>query len=247
MNAIRPPGSITEAPVTDAIAEPAAPVRAVRDGYALLMDRAVVFLRATLPTDAEPLLDLHRRVSGRSRYFRFFSGAADVAREVRRLTRTPDVDHAVVVAERGGLIVGVASYERLDAVQAGLALLVDDRWQNRGVGTLLLERLAAFAGAAGIAELTGEVLAENGPMLVVGTALVPTLVRRPTNDPGTVHITIPTTPDHHAVEAAARRDRQAERESLAPLLEPSSVAVVGVSRRKHGIGRAVLRALLASG
>jgi GNAT superfamily N-acetyltransferase len=131
---------------------PAAPVRGVRDGYGLLLDRAVVFLRASRPTDVDALLDLHRRVSGRSRYFRFFTGAADVEREVRRLSRPPDADHAVVVAEHDGLVVAVASYERLDVARAELALLVDDDWQGRGVGTLLLERLASYARAAGIAE-----------------------------------------------------------------------------------------------
>jgi acyl-CoA synthetase (NDP forming)/GNAT superfamily N-acetyltransferase len=226
---------------------PAAPVRGVRDGYGLLLDRAVVFLRASRPTDVDALLDLHRRVSGRSRYFRFFTGAADVEREVRRLSRPPDADHAVVVAEHDGLVVAVASYERLDVARAELALLVDDDWQGRGVGTLLLERLASYARAAGIAELTGEVLAANGAMLEAGSGLAPGVSRSRADDPGMVHLVIPTTLDRSAVDAAAERDRRAERESLRPLLEPSSVAVVGVSRRGHGVGRAVLRTLRAGG
>ena len=84
-------------------------------------------------------------------------------------------------------------------------------------------------------------------MLEVERGIAPGVGRRPTNDPGMVHITLPTVPDQLALDAAAERDRQAERESLRPLLEASSVAVIGVSRRNRGIGRAVVHSLVAGG
>ena len=53
--------------------------------------------------------------------------------------------------------------------------------------------------------------------------------------------------DADALAAADRRRRRSSRRSLTPLLDPRSVAVVGVSRDRAGIGRAVLDNLLRAG
>jgi acyl-CoA synthetase (NDP forming) len=62
-----------------------------------------------------------------------------------------------------------------------------------------------------------------------------------------VRINIPTQPDERALAAAGARDRTAEHNSLRPLLAPASVAVIGVSRSRRGVGYEILQAVLAGG
>ena len=87
----------------------------------------------------------------------------------RTLALMLDVDHhdkesLVAVAE--GEIVGHAMYARLgDGGEAEMAIIVEDGWQSKGVGKLLLSELAERARLRGIETFTGEVLGENRRML----------------------------------------------------------------------------------
>jgi acyl-CoA synthetase (NDP forming)/GNAT superfamily N-acetyltransferase len=212
---------------------------------ALTADGGMVRIRPVRPADGPGLAALHRLASDTSLYRRFMaSGRGDVDAEVARLIRAPDPDHLGVLAAEAGRIVGVASYERLgDPQRAEFAVFVDDAQHGRGVGTLLLEHLAVAARRHGIAELIGEVLASNAPMLTVAADLAPGT--RLCRDRDVVEVRVPTRDtEAPALEA---RDRQAERHSLAPLLAPCSVAVVGAGRDPAGVGHAVLAGLRAGG
>jgi GNAT superfamily N-acetyltransferase len=75
-----------------------------------------------------------------------------------------DVDHfdrEALVALVGDEIVGHAMYARQEVREAEMAIVVEDRWQSRGIGRLLLSRLAEEAGRRGIESFTGTVLGEN--------------------------------------------------------------------------------------
>jgi acetyltransferase len=63
-------------------------------------------------------------------------------------------------------IMGVARLSRLGAVpeEAELSVLVSDRFQRRGVGTLLLSRLLEVARAEELNRITAEILFDNRPM-----------------------------------------------------------------------------------
>jgi acyl-CoA synthetase (NDP forming)/GNAT superfamily N-acetyltransferase len=213
---------------------------------ALLMDGRIVHVRPVSEADREALSALYTRASPRSRYLRFFSAGVSVDREVQRLV-TPGDDHVALLAEHNGLAVGVASYEILNGSQAELAILVDDDWQGDGIGSLLIEHLAAVARRAGIEELVGDVLASNVTMLRASASLAPGIARDHGEDPEVVRVHIPTQPDERALAAAGDRDRTAEHHSLRPLLAPASLAVIGVSRSQSGVGYEILRAILAGG
>src|SRR6266545_995112 len=141
-------------------------------------------------------------------------------------------------------VIGVASYERLsDPAAAEFAVLVDDTAHGRGIGTLLLEQLAATARRQGIGDLIGDVLVGNSPMLKVARDFGPGLDIRP--DSGVLEVHIRTDDeDNPALEA---RNRAAEKYSLTPLLAPLAIAVVGAGRTPGGIGHAVLRGLTGGG
>ena len=212
---------------------------------ALLMDGRIVHVRLVSEGDREALSALYTRASPRSRYLRFFSAGISIDREVQRLVMLGD-DHVALVAEHDGLAVGVASYEILSGDQAELAILVDDAWQGDGIGSLLIEHLAAVARRGGIQELVGDVLASNVTMLRTGASLAPGLSASTVMIPRWSASISPPSPTNERSPRPAR-DRTAEHNSLRPLLAPASVAVIGVSRSQRGVGYEILRAVLASG
>ena len=142
---------------------------------ALTADGGIVRLRSVNRNDAAGLTDLYRRGSADNLRLRFFSNPGDRAleNEIDRLVRDPGGDHEVVVAEHADALIGVASYERLDdhPGTGEFAIFVDDKHHGQGVGTLLLEHLAARARRHGISELVGEVLPTNTGMLRVAKDL----------------------------------------------------------------------------
>ncbi len=214
----------------------------------LTADGHIITVRPIEPGDAEALAYLYQDMGDRSRYMRFFSyGKAPVDDEVSRLTRPPGPEHYGVVADDRGQLVGVASYERLsDPSKADFAVVVADEWQGRGVGTLMLEQLAGFAHTHGIAELVGDVLRANGPMLQVAAGLAAQGQPPATMDGQTV-VRIPTKFSEATLAAQDARERLAERHSLRPLFAPRSVAVAGAGRAAGGIGHEVLTNLTSHG
>jgi acetyltransferase len=106
------------------------------------------------------------RLGPRSRHLRF-GGAKNVLlpAELELLARV-DGDHHVLVAYDGREPVGIARLVR-DGREAEVAFAVADDWQGKGVGTLLVERLAADARAAGIVRVHCEVRADNAPSLAL--------------------------------------------------------------------------------
>lgn len=212
---------------------------------ALAADGGIIRLRPVTAGDAAGLAALHARGSADSLRQRFFAtpGAATLAAEVARLLRPPAPDHDVVVAEQDGVLVGVASYEREPANErrAEFAVFVDEAHHGRGIGTLLLEHLAARARRHGVIELVGEVMAGNAAMLRVAADLS---AHSSAIDHGVIDVGVGTVPDDRALADADARDRTAERASLRPLFAPRAVAVVGAGRQPGGIGHATLQTLV---
>jgi acyl-CoA synthetase (NDP forming) len=146
-------------------------------------------------------------------------------------------------------VVGCASYDALsDPAEAGttaeVAFAVADRMHHRGVATLLLEHLVSFARTHQISAFTAETLSENTPMLkVFADAGLP--VQRHYED-GVVEMTFPlpsegggTALDSY-LNAVAEPERRADTASLRHVLAPESVVVIGASRLRGTVGRAIL-------
>ena len=135
-----------------------------------------VSIRVATPWDGERLRGMFSRVSSETIYRRFHIPYPDVPE--RTLALMLDVDHhdkesLVAVAEEE--IVGHAMYVRLgDGSEAEMAIIVEDGWQSKGVGKLLLSELAERAKLRGIEIFTGEVLGENRRMLGLATMFAET-------------------------------------------------------------------------
>jgi len=211
----------------------------------LLVDGTRATVRPVEPEDRDNLLALHREASDTSIYLRFFSAnrsAAETFAE-QAATRSPSIWS--LVAERHGHVVGMASAFRETVDCAEVALLVADDVHGLGLGTLLLERLAEWSRRQGVRRFTADVLAENVSMLRVFHDAGFGMQER--HDHGVVEVQLDIEPTSTSESAADGRWRRAERTSLTPLLEPRSVAVLGVSRRRGGVGREVLENILGSG
>jgi GNAT superfamily N-acetyltransferase len=115
------------------------------------------------------LVAFHSQLSPASVYRRFFSAKPTLTDdEVTRFTTVDYDDRVALVAELSGQLIGVARYERLAALHdAEVAFVVADEHQGRGIGTMLLEHLAAAARERGITRFVAETLADNRAMLSV--------------------------------------------------------------------------------
>jgi GNAT superfamily N-acetyltransferase len=107
--------------------------------------------------------------SNKSVYQRFLSAHPRLtAAELRYFTEVDHHDHEALIAMDpvSGNSIAVARYVRDPEREASaeIAVLVLDAWQGRGVGKLLLRRLADRARAEGIRRFTGIMMAENRPM-----------------------------------------------------------------------------------
>src|SRR5215813_2722262 len=221
----------------------------------LLRDGGSITIRAIRPDDKPRLLALFEQLSSRSVYFRFFQTKQRLTdEELRYFTELDFVRNMALVATlRVGdaeHIIGVGRYFGLDAegqppTRAEVAFTVADAQQGRGIGTLLLERLAAIARTHGITTFEAYVLGENNRMLQVLDASGFTVQRSLTA--GVFHIAFPTAETPEVRAASADRERRAAAQSLRAFLNPRAVAVVGVSQRAEGVGAALLANLRRAG
>ena len=125
-------------------------------------------VRAIEPDDRALLVDGLRRLSPQSRRQRFLALRDHFTDD--ELDYLVDVDHhdheaLVALDPATGALVGVARYVRLEPARAEVAVAVVDAWQGRGVGTLLLTRLARRARRAGIRSFESITLADNDAAL----------------------------------------------------------------------------------
>jgi acyl-CoA synthetase (NDP forming)/GNAT superfamily N-acetyltransferase len=216
----------------------------------VLRDGSVALLRTAGPGDRGVLHDFFHRMAPESRRNRFFTVSEPTAALVRQFCEAADPARSLtLVAFRGAndplQAIAVASYAATSPKVAEAAFAVADGMHGKGLGTALLERLATIAAANGFDAFEATTLAENREMLEVfrdsGFAL-----RSKTGD-GVADVRLELRPSTRAVGAIDERNRVATVASLRPILEPRSVAVVGVSRNPLNLGRRVFDALHRAG
>jgi acetyl coenzyme A synthetase (ADP forming)-like protein len=217
------------------------------DRYVLLADGRSAHIRPLRDDDADAVQALYRRSSEWSRYLRFFS-PVPVATAVR-LTRPPadDGSHCMLAAEVDGRLVGLGEYDVADdAAIAEVAFMVEDHEQGHGLGTALLESLVQRAAARGIRRFRASYLRQNDRMPDV-FAHAGFDVHWDHRDAGVGGVDFELVPTDSWTEAHAHRDDVAQARSIARLLSPSSIAVVGAGRDERSVGRAVVTNLVEGG
>jgi acetyl coenzyme A synthetase (ADP forming)-like protein len=211
----------------------------------ILRDGSTLRLRAPARDDADALAAFFNRLSERSFYLRFH-GVRRVDDGLVRHFLEPDwQDRGVLIGELGDQIVAVAEYMRLrDESAAEAAFAVADELQGRGIGTRLVERLAALAAEQGIKGFVAEVMTENRAMLGVFEGAGLEVTRE--LDGGEFEVRFPIAPTERYRARVDERDHLAVTASLRPFFEPKSVAVIGASRRRGSIGGELFRNVLAA-
>jgi acetyl coenzyme A synthetase (ADP forming)-like protein len=216
----------------------------------ILRDGTTLRLRPPREDDVPAILAFFGGLSIRSRFLRFHGLAGADERFARGLV-DPDWEEKGsligLVGEPGAeRVVALASYVRLrDPHVAEAAFTVADEWQGRGIGTRLLEQLAARASQHGIRSFVAEVLAENAAMLSVfenaGFEATRAL------EGGVYEVRFPLEPTERYRARVDERDHVAVTASLRPFFEPRTVAVIGASPRRGSIGGELFRNVLAGG
>ncbi len=138
-------------------------------------DGETIFIRKAQPEDEAGLERMFYRLSPRTLYQRFFSPIPQVphhAQRVAALARVdPEQSFAVVAAGRTE-IRGIARYDReINPRDAELSVLIEDGWQARGLGKLMLAHVVVEAKRQGILRFIVNVLGDNRPALRVVQAL----------------------------------------------------------------------------
>jgi acetyl coenzyme A synthetase (ADP forming)-like protein len=213
----------------------------------VLLDGGTAHVRPIHPDDGPALVAFHSGLSDDTVYSRFFSAKPRLsAAEVEHFTHVDYDARVALVAELGDQLVAVARYDRTKRErEAEVAFVVADEHQGRGIATVLLEHLAAAARERGITRFVAETLIGNRRMLdVFRTAGFDEVARY---DDGVVHVDLAIEPTERARAAIEEREHRAEARSVARLLTPRSVAVIGASRQPATVGHQVLRNLLAGG
>ena len=212
----------------------------------VLRDGSVGHIRPILPSDEERLHAFHARQSEESIYMRFFAPLKRLSdKDVRRFTHVDYIDRVALVSTVRDEIIGIGRYDRVDATSAEVAFNVSDHYQGRGIGSVLLEHLAAIAQEFGITRFTAEVLPQNRKMLTVFSEAGYEVTRKVEDGVVALHFDIEPTDRSKAV--AMSREHRAEAISVSRILRPRTVAVIGAGRAESSMGHHFLKNLLAAG
>jgi acyl-CoA synthetase (NDP forming)/RimJ/RimL family protein N-acetyltransferase len=212
----------------------------------LLRDGHPVHLRPITPADGTALQEFHSRLSAQTVYFRFFTPKPVLTdADVAYFTTVDHRDRVALVAWDRGEIIGVGRFDALGDGTAEVAFIIRDDRQGLGLGSVLLEHLAAAAREVGILRFVAEVLPQNARMLA--TFREAGFEVRQRHEADVLAVTFAIEPTEQSREVMAAREHRAEARSMERLLRPGCVAVVGASRRPGGLGHAVLQHLTRAG
>jgi acetyl coenzyme A synthetase (ADP forming)-like protein len=214
----------------------------------ILRDGSTLRLRPPRRGDADALLAFFGSLSERSLYLRFHGIPALRPQLVEPMLDPDWTERGALLGTVAGddgaeAVVAVASYVRLrDPLLAESAFTVADAYQGRGIGTRLLEQLAARAARVGIERFVAEVMPENRAMLDVfehvGFGLTRVL------EGGTIEVQFPIARTESYELQVEERDHAGVVASLRPFFEAAAVAVVGASRKRGSIGGELFRNII---
>jgi len=128
-----------------------------------------ITIRPIRPEDAQAHGAFFSRLSQQDIRYRFFSAVRELSPE--QLARLTQIDYDremafIAVREDHDDTVGVARLVcEADGRSGEFAVIIQADMKGRGLGSHLLRRLIAWGRAEGLREVTGQVLADNAPML----------------------------------------------------------------------------------
>jgi acyl-CoA hydrolase/RimJ/RimL family protein N-acetyltransferase len=143
------------------------------EAYKTLNDGTEIFFRPVKPTDEAALSEMLYSLSPSSIRTRYMTQTMTFPhKDVQRITNIDYRQNLAVIGTVPGVsgdqIVGISQYFLDPKTQAAeVAFLVQDEWQQKGMGTLLLDYLTQIAKQRGVKTFFAKVLPTNKPMLAV--------------------------------------------------------------------------------
>ncbi len=200
-------------------------------------------IRPIKASDRDALAEFHGRQSKESIYFRFFRYRPELTdKELDYFTTVDYRDRMAFVAVLGTKLVAVARYEKWkDRPAAEVAFFVDDDHHGLGLATLMLEFLAAAGRDRELAGFTATVLPENYRMLAVFRSAGFEVNTKFAD--GAIEVSLGIEVTEETSSAIADRQRLSTARSVARILEPTRVAVIGASRTPGTVGHELVRNL----
>lgn len=141
--------------------------------YETLRDGTEIFFRPVKPTDDAALSEMLYSLSAKSVQTRYMTRTiAFPHKDIQQLTNIDYQEDIAIVGVVPGIsgekIVAIAQYFLDPKKQAAeVAFVVQDEWQQKGMGTFLLEYLTKIARQKGVKSFYAKVLPANKPMLAV--------------------------------------------------------------------------------
>lgn len=134
-----------------------------------LRDGVPIDIRALRPEDEADMMTAVSQASPHSLQTRFFVMKRHFSDKERAFFMKVDFkNHVALVAhvEEAGrsVLVGGCRYIMSEPAKAETAFMVVDKWQGRGVGSILMRHLITLGRSAELKEFTADVLPENGAM-----------------------------------------------------------------------------------
>jgi GNAT superfamily N-acetyltransferase len=160
---------------TTSMAAPGCPVLAIRAVRGIRLPFGTVGAVPTVPlevADSDAAVAMLRRCSGAT-LRRRFHGVTDGVRYIARPIESGSGESGYG-AWMDGRCVGIASLHPSDQANAEMAVLVEDDWQQRGIGTALVMALVADARQRGLTTLTASIHAEDDFLVTALARLGPT-------------------------------------------------------------------------
>ncbi|MCB0997549.1 MAG: GNAT family N-acetyltransferase [Acidimicrobiales bacterium] len=211
---------------------------------AVVADGGVVHLRLLGPDDLDALAAFSDQLEPETIYLRFFTYHRPDRDQLAKLVDLDHVHRVALACELDGTIIGVGRYTyEADRGSAEVAFVIDEEHQGRGIGTLLLEHLAAIARSNGIERFHAETMGGNRKMLRVFRNAGFEVGRELDDGFWDIEMVL----DAAADEPISARERNADARSAARLLSPRVVAVVGASPTPGTVGNALFANLLQGG
>jgi len=141
--------------------------------YQTLNDGTELFFRPVKPTDDAALSEMLYSLSPTSLHTRYMAHTMTFPhKDIQQLTNVDYINNLAIVGTVPGVsseeIVAIAQYFLDPKTQsAEVAFIVQDEWQQKGMGTLLLQYLCRVAKQRGIKKFFAKVLPTNKAMLSV--------------------------------------------------------------------------------
>ena len=219
-------------------------------GQVILRDGTTATLRPAGPSDKDLLTDFLGQIGRESYRLRFFADTPTAAAAARMLAPEPPESKLVLFVLTGDaeprlLATGEYARETPQSDAAEVAFLVADAAHGKGLGTLILERLALAAARYGITRFTALTLARNRAMLSMFAGSGFQVQRQ--LESGEVELAFSILPSRESVARMELRERAATVASLYPFFKPRTVAVLGRSTSPRSASQRVLTHLREGG